>query len=232
MRIDSDLSCNYRFLQTLPKWFVDDNKDRLYKPVVLLTNKAWSLRLAVVHWQRATPDVVFCGGWKAFAISSNLSEGDQLVFKLSGMSQFDAYIFNPDGTPKTMVPPPEAPTKWSGVSELPKVKKLKSSKCSSDRPATNEKKASANGLCGLLAKEETGESPNEQENDVVEYDISPSEDQEFYPSFFKRLTETNFRSSNGAASLVGFLQKIISIISLVELEILKAFVSVGIENNV
>ena len=171
--------------------------EKLYRPVVLLTNKAWSLRFAICHRQRVIPHIVFCGGWKAFAVSSNLAEGDQLVFELSAVAQFNVYIFNADGTPKTAAPPSKAPMKWSHISELPKRNKSKYVKSRYKYIFVEERKASVNGSCGVFAKEEIQELPNENENDAGEYsrDHAPGERHKSHPSFFKRLTLSNFGSS-------------------------------------
>lgn len=191
---------DYRFLQTLPKRFVEDNMERLCKSVVLLTNKAWSLRLAFVHRQRhVIPEVVYCGGWKAFAVSNNLAEGDQLVFNLSAPSQFDVYIFSADGTPKSEAPPAEAPMSRSEVSELPVVKVMQSSECKHEHMAVGEMKPSVNPLCDYFVKEEIQALADDQEKDADDYssnrDHAPRDKQKPYPSFFKRLTLSNFKDN-------------------------------------
>ena len=190
----------YPLLQTLPKWFVEDNMKNLYRPVVLVTNKAWFLRLAVVHLQRVFPDVVFSGGWRAFAVSSNLTEGDYLVFKLSAASHFDVYIFNANGIPKT-----EAPMKRSEISELPKVKEMTPLEFRDKHFSVKERKKGFQ--CRVLPKEEIRELPDKQEENAKRRYHSSREKHELHPSFVKRLTPGNFGLFKRGAHLVTLFTK-------------------------
>lgn len=180
-------------LKVLPPWFVEENMESLCKTVVLVTTKAWDLRFSITRSERVTPVVVFSGGWEAFAISNNLALGDQLIFKFSGISQFDVYIFNADGTPKRLARTNEAPMEWSDESEQPKVKRIKSSSFRQDWPVVEDKEASAN---------------EEQETDADECkNQSPKVNQKLHPRFFKRLKPSNFQSRHALPCLVSSLRK-------------------------
>lgn len=182
--------------------------ESLCKSVVLVTNKAWDLRFSITRSGRMIPEVVFSGGWEFFAISNNLAQGDQLIFRFSGVSQFDVYIFYADGTPKRVVTPTESLMNRSEASELPAVKKMKFPEFRQETVVVEDSEASANGLCGNFAKEEIRELPHEQENNSSKCtDHSQREKHNLHPSFFKRLKPNTFWRSNGVPCLVSSVQK-------------------------
>lgn len=192
------------FPQTLPESFVEDNREMLCEYVVFLTIKgAWDLKFSITRSRDIDhPEKFeFSEGCEAFVLSNNLTGGDHLLFKLSGKSQFDVYIFNgDDGFPKTAAAPNEAPINGSEASEPPVAREIgESSNRRQYHPAAAEgNEFSAGGLHGLFANEEPQELSDEQGEDADEHDRdhAPREEQQTHPSFFKRLTQTNLGSTS------------------------------------
>ncbi|KAG0621000.1 hypothetical protein M758_4G260800 [Ceratodon purpureus] len=169
---------------SLPKRFVEENKAKLSRSVVLLTKtRAWSLRFAIVRQQRVVPEFVFCRGWRAFAVSNNLAIGDQLVFNLSAPSQFDVFIFNIDGTPKS-----------KSMSKLPEMKIKHSSEIKLEHVVVEERKPSACGRSEYFIKKEIREPANDHEECSINRDrTAPRDTPKPHPNFVRRLTLSNFK---------------------------------------
>src|SRR5579875_2605809 len=85
-----------RFPQTMPSWFVREHGEKFRKSVLLRTqlsaNSSWSVTLPVHFFTPTWLQVKFCGGWKRFATSNGLCEGDWLIFALTAMSECKVYI--------------------------------------------------------------------------------------------------------------------------------------------
>jgi hypothetical protein len=63
------------------------------------------------------PEVSFTAGWRDFVSANGLVKGEQLIFSLTAMSEFQVYMFDGHGdskTPQTLL----APLKWSKEVEI------------------------------------------------------------------------------------------------------------------
>jgi len=106
----------------MPRWFVSEHGNKFRRAVELRSdlscNKPWP------HWlyictSRVIPEVIFVGArWGAFVTTHGLVQGDQLIFSLTALSQFQVYVFNKLGDPKgpqTL----HTPMKWSEAIKPP-----------------------------------------------------------------------------------------------------------------
>lgn len=78
----------------MPIWFVREHGKKMQESVKLLsraTGRTWTVQVAVYHPQRS-PQVMFTGGWSAFASFNCLAEGDRVTFTLLSMSEFEVGI--------------------------------------------------------------------------------------------------------------------------------------------
>lgn len=135
----------------MPRWFVLEHGNKFRRDAVLRSdlscNKPWP------HWlsfctSRATPEVIFAGmRWGAFVISHGLVQGDQLIFSLTALSQFQVYVFNGLGDPKgpqTL----HTPMKWDSeeIKQQTMIHKHLAYNCKSEEDMVN-KKQSSTGMC-------------------------------------------------------------------------------------
>ncbi|KAG0613183.1 hypothetical protein M758_6G083400 [Ceratodon purpureus] len=92
---------------SIPRWFVQVHGDKFRREVILrmgVSRKPWPHRLSF-STSREVPEVTFSGcRWSTFVISNDLVEGDQLVFSLTAMSQFQVYVFDAHGDSKAPQP--------------------------------------------------------------------------------------------------------------------------------
>ena len=99
--------------------------------------------------------VRFSGGWKGFATSNGLLEGDLLVFSLTAMSEFEVYIFPGTRNPERCASQVE-PREWSEGSEPPRKKtKEEPYDCKDEQLDDEGGIEDAVKLNGLFAKKKT-----------------------------------------------------------------------------
>jgi hypothetical protein len=94
--------------QTVPSWFIKEHGDKLRQSVVLrsaATKKKWTVHLGV-YYPRNVAQVRFYAGWRDFACSNGLGEGDLLVFCLREVSHFDVYMHRKADAPSLEAPSP------------------------------------------------------------------------------------------------------------------------------
>lgn len=90
----------------MPIWFVREQGTKIQESVQLIskaTGRTWTVEVVVYHPQKHA-QVMFCGGWTAFASFNCLVEGDRLTFTLTAMSEFEVGISRSAGMAFPCVP--------------------------------------------------------------------------------------------------------------------------------
>ena len=59
--------------------------------------KPWPVLVTICKRPSKAPEIKFGSGWREFAASNGLLEGDDLLFSLRAMSEFDVYVFRETG---------------------------------------------------------------------------------------------------------------------------------------
>lgn len=88
-------------MQPIPASFIKQHGDKIQEHVTLQAEAARGQVWHVKLWVSTNyGKVLITTGWKAFASSNELEQGDRLLFSLKAMSQFVVYIFDEAGTQK------------------------------------------------------------------------------------------------------------------------------------
>lgn len=176
-------------LQTLPSWFVEQHGDKIRKSVLLRSEssaKSWTVNLSILFKNPSRTQVRFAGGWRAFALFNNLSNGDSLIFALTAVSEFEVYVFRGKaGNPKEL--------RRSNDSELADASEDKVEVFKSEfDPAQRMIPARVTNCIECQALELQKKTGYSQ-----------------LPGFFKKLTVSNFFRQGGylTACMVSFLDK-------------------------
>ncbi|KAG0612122.1 hypothetical protein M758_6G003500 [Ceratodon purpureus] len=88
---------------TLPTWFVNEHGDKFQQTIFLrsgLSTELWRVQLYIHTGSSSrSPEVKLCTGWRDFAVFHELILGDDLLFSLRAISEFDVYIFRETSNP-------------------------------------------------------------------------------------------------------------------------------------
>ena len=193
------------------------------------SKQKWTVHLGVCY-PRNVAQVKFYAGWRDFACSNGLDEGDLLVFCLRKVSQFDVYIYrkasSSDSAPS--LPDTEPPLKRTKTvrayrKKNPKAKRsglslaeliateqgtdhtnespLKRTKTVRACKKNTKTKRSDPSLSELLATKRVTDGIAKPISTFKPFeDAAPTHNQNDLPCFIKRIVRSNLRDAAGYAS--------------------------------
>lgn len=182
----------------LPAEFVENYGDKFRKSALLRTESSklpWHVNLSISFCSPYSPRVRFEGGWKAFAVSHGLLEGDTLIFELTAMSDFKVHIFRGIGGTHT-TPPKQKRQKRSAVGD-PNRSRKKAKKPDAEREEECEGGDEV-GRTGMRSDWRNREIKSEDSDFDPPIPVDDPGSLDHLPSFTKTLTATNVRPDAAA----------------------------------